>query len=51
MRMVISKFFTETSLSKESFSRIKAFARAASSFRPTRSSVSRASTGVMSRDF
>ncbi len=50
MRIVISKFFTETSWSKESFSRISAFARAASSFSPIRSSVSRASTGVMRSD-
>src|SRR5262249_24595209 len=38
------------SLSNESRSRISAFARSASSFRPIRSSVSSASTGVMRRE-
>ena len=47
---MISKFLTEMSWSKESFSTISAFARAASSLKPSRSSVSSASTGVMRRD-
>lgn len=47
--MVISKFLTVTSLSKESFSTISVFAFSASSLSPRRSSVSRVSTGVIRR--
>ncbi len=45
--MVTSKFLTLTSLSKESLSTIRAFAFAASSLKPIRSSVSSESTGVI----
>ncbi len=47
--MVISKFFTQTSLSNESFASMSSRAFAASSGSPRRIKVSRLSTGVMSR--
>ncbi len=47
---MISKFLTDMSLSKESFSTINDFALSASSVRPMRSSESSESTGVMRSD-